>query len=202
MIKAKTKKYPRIRQGDIYKNVEMIEYIEEKKGDLRISKIQFPYIMVLTQDCDLERDYFNRRESSEKPDENQDKFLFSALVAPLFNSEHFKNGEHFTDLDITMRRINWDRTEGQKIRNNEIPRYHYLEFPDDIPIVNSVIDFKHFFSINIGTLNKIKTKNFVCSISELFREDISHRFAFYLSRIGLPFINMKSQSSSKKEQKS
>jgi hypothetical protein len=37
-------------------------------------------------------------------------------------------------------------------------------------------------------LEKIRPKNFVCRLSALFREDLSQRFAAYLSRIGLPEI--------------
>lgn len=192
MIRVKVSKSNRIRQGDIYRNVEYIEYVKEEKGILEISKIIYPYIIVLTQDCDLEQDFKNRKEKREKPEKTQDKYLFSVLVAPLFNIEHFKKGEHFSELKIHMRDdIPWDRTEGNKIRKNELPRYQYIKFPPELEIVDSIIDFKHFFSINIENLNEIRRKNFICSVSELFREEISDRFAFYLSRIGLPELKPK-----------
>jgi hypothetical protein len=75
---------------------------------------------------------------------------------------------------------------GNFLRHNERPRYHYLEFPPSIPLVPSVIDFKHYFSVNIKYLKKIKRTNFVCQLSELHREDVSQRFASFLARIGLP----------------
>lgn len=188
-INIKVKKTSRIRQGDIYKDIELIEYIKERKGDLEISKILFPYIIVLTQECDLEQDFYNRKPLTRKgePQKDQDKQLMSVLVAPFFNVEQFKVGKHFEDIELKMNKdIKWDRTEGTKIRNNEIPRYHYLEFPGNVSIPLSIIDFKHFFSVNIMELNKIRSKNFICSVSQLFREEISQRFAYYLSRIGLP----------------
>lgn len=185
MIKTEISQKSRVGQGDIYKEIEMVEEIQENDGNLFISKIEFPFVIVLTQDCDLERDYFNRKD----PEKDQDKFLFSVLVAPFFNEEHFRDGEHLDDLGIKMRKFKWNGTEASKIKKNQIPRYHYLEFPDNIPIVNSIIDFKHFFSVNISFLDKIRPINFECSISELFREDISNRFAFYLSRIALPDIS-------------
>lgn len=186
-IGVKVKRMSRIRQGDIYKDTEYIEYIKEEKGDLEISKILFPYVIVLSQDCDLKSDYLNRKVIKENPQKNQDKYLISILVAPFFNIEHFKVGSHLEELELKMREnINWDSTEGQKIRNNEIPRYHFLKFPNNIPLPDSLIDFKHFFSMNIGTMNKVRPNKFVCCVSELFREEISQRFAYYLSRIGLP----------------
>jgi hypothetical protein len=71
---------------------------------------------------------------------------------------------------------------------NERPRYHYLSFPDNVPIVPSIADFKHYFSVNLVYLEKLRQKHFVCRLSELYREDLSQRFAAYLSRIGLPTI--------------
>ena len=38
------------------------------------------------------------------------------------------------------------------------------------------------------TLDKMRRKNFVCRLSELFREDLSQRFSGYLARIGLPTL--------------
>jgi hypothetical protein len=71
---------------------------------------------------------------------------------------------------------------------NDYPRYHYIEFPDDIQITPSIIDFKHYFSVNVPYLKKLKSENFVCKVSELYREQITLRFSNFLSRIGLPDI--------------
>src|SRR5262249_27344924 len=81
------------------------------------------------------------------------------------------------------------RSPGEFLVKNERPRYHYLEFPNDIQIVSSVIDFKHYFSVNVKYLKKIKKTNFVCCVSDLYREDISQRFTSFLARIGLPEIS-------------
>ncbi|WP_278949491.1 hypothetical protein, partial [Alistipes putredinis] len=72
--------------------------------------------------------------------------------------------------------------------NNSHPRYHTLDFGDNntYGMVKSVIDFKHYFSVSINYLESIKQSNFVGKIKELYREDISHRFAAFLSRVGLP----------------
>jgi hypothetical protein len=116
--------------------------------------------------------------------------LFSVLVAPLYNAEHVFQGLHLSELNMKMMEINQRKTPGTNLKNNETPRFHYLEFPRLVPIVPSVIDFKHFFSVNINYIRIHKKTNFVCRASELFREDVSQRFASFLSRIGLPEIGI------------
>ena len=177
-------KKARISQGDIYKDVDFIEYAIEKNDVIEISKIVFPLIIVLTQDCDLNQDYTVRW--ARNGASNHDKKLISIIVAPLYNAEHVYLGEHLSELKMEMVKINRGKTPGKTLRQNQTPRYHYLEFPLDIPVVPSVIDFKHYFTVNVEYLKKHKQKNFICQIGPLYREDVSQRFSSYLSRIGLP----------------
>lgn len=174
------KRRARISQGDIFRDVECIEYAVEKKGIVEVSKIVFPLVIVLTQDCDLLQDADNRHK------EKQSNQLLSVLVAPLYNAEHVFQGEHLSDIGIKTEPINRRKTPGTSLMQNERPRYHYVDFPNDIPLVASVADFKHYFSVHISYLEKIRKTNFVCRLSDLFREDVSQRFAAYLARIGLP----------------
>lgn len=86
MIQALTNLDKRIRQGDIIRDVEYIESVSEQSGIVTISKIIFPLIVVLTQDCDLTWDYNSRINSHRH---NNDKYLFSTIVAPLYNYQLF-----------------------------------------------------------------------------------------------------------------
>lgn len=185
MISVDKERLPRLRQGDILRDVEYIEHVREESGIIEASKIVFPLVVVLTQDCDLEYDH-RSREPNEDGDRDQDKWLLSVLVAPLYNVEHVHTGEHLSELDMVMGRIPRKGTALDFLRSNRNPRYHYLVFPDDVPIVPSVIDFKHYFSVNVTYLRVLKEAGFVCSVSELFREHISQRFSNFLARIGLP----------------
>jgi hypothetical protein len=72
------------------------------------------------------------------------------------------------------------------IQNNANPRYHYLDFPKDCPLVPSVVDFKHYFSVSPEQLREHAKASFICRLAPLYREDICQRFAAFLSRIGLP----------------
>lgn len=184
MIKVKISKNSRIQQGDIIKNVDYIEKVIEDCGNLEITKIRFPLIIVLTQDCDLAQDDILRYDPESMV--TQDKLMFSVLVAPIYNADHFFEGTHLEILNQKMQQISKSKSPGKFIINNENPRYHYLVFPQQIPIVPSIIDFKHYFSVNIEYLKKKKKKDFICKVSELYREQITLRFSNFLSRIGLP----------------
>jgi hypothetical protein len=185
MVKIDLKKEIRVCQGDILKNVELIEYAIEKDGNIEISKIIFPLTIVLTQDCDLQQDFTNRNKDNPT---NQDKHLISIIVAPIYNLEHVYAGEHLSELGLQMQLFSNkpEKLDNKFLKQNQNPRYHYLEFDKSIQIVDSVIDFKHYFTVNVRYLDKHKVDSFVGKVSELFRENISHRFASFLSRIGLP----------------
>lgn len=185
MIRVRTQKVGRISQGDIYRDIVMYQYVRIVNGNLEARSVGFPYIIVLTQDCDLDQDFKYRHGKSLPRPPNQDKWLLSVLVAPLYNAEHVFLGTHLDMLGINMRQID-SRSERHDIQNNNKPRYHYLQFPDTCPLVPMIIDFKHYFSVDVEYLKRIKGTNFICKVSELYREDISQRFTSFLSRIGLP----------------
>ena len=181
VLKAKDS---RVRQGDILRDVQYVEYVLERAGIIEVSRIVFPLAIVLTQDCDLEQDHRFRTETRS----TQDKWLISVLMAPLYNVEHVYRGEHLSELGIRMETLPKAGNSGTFLRNNERPRYHYLEFDEDISIVPSVIDFKHYFTVShdffFNTI--LNYQHYVASLKSLFRDDFSNRFCNYLSRIGLP----------------
>jgi hypothetical protein len=183
----------RVSQGDIFQNIEHIDYVKIENGFIECSKIIYPFVIVLTQDCDLEQDYNNRNSAKNI----HDKIIFSVIVAPLYNYEHSITGGHLSNLKLVMQAFKKDTTPDKDLRNNQKPRYHYLEFKN-LPVPNSVIDFKHYFTVNLQYLSNIKNKNRVCKIAELYREEISQRFAYYLSRIGLPNL-LKKELESERE---
>ena len=93
------------------------------------------------------------------------------------------------DLGLKMRALKTSRketTEQRILRQNKNPRYHRLGFDANSTIVDSVVDFKHYFSVNVQYLKRLKSDNFAGKLSTLYREDVSQRFASFLARIGLP----------------
>ena len=191
-VKVADKKSARICQGDVYREVEYIESIKRIENDIEITKIVFPYVIVLTQDCDLESDFRLRCEEPDKPIKG--KLLLSVLVAPLYNVEQVYLGEHLSKLNIQTEVIKKDSTAHDYLVKNQRPRFHCIEFPSGVPISPSVIDFTHYFSVDVNYLKTNREAKFVCKVSPLYREDISQRFTAFLSRIGLPDLNPKNRA--------
>ena len=181
-ISAKTKKTTekRISQCDIFHDIDVIEQITERDEGIAVSYIHFPLVICLNQDCDLNSDERDKL----KVGSNKDCRLLHLIIAPLFNFDIFKDGEHWGDIFQTGQKYNPHKTDGKKIMNNEDPRFHFLHFEDDFNLPDMVVDFKHFYTVSTDYLYENIDKR-VCSLSELYREKISQRFAYFISRIGL-----------------
>ena len=175
--KTKTTK-KRIAQGDIFEDIEVIESIEVIKSIVKVKKIEFPFVVCLNQECDLEKDFKNKGQTL------CNNNLLHIGIAPAFIYEQFLNGSHWGEIfDSSSSQKDGD-TIIKKIKDNEIPRYHYLKF-SDANMPELVIDFKHFFTINRDFLYSQLGKR-MCSMDDLFKEKINQRFSYYISRIGLP----------------
>ena len=185
ITKARISKIGIIQQCDIFRNIEFVEYVVENDESIEVSKIVFPYVIVLTQACDLQQDYDSRKRTESGGD--QDKLLISVIVAPIYNFEEFRLGTHLEQLGMKMQdQGRRNKSKCDNIFKNETKRYHYLKFDEEIPLVESVIDFKHYFTVTVNYLSQVYDNNYVCSIDSLYRELISQRFSNFLARIGLP----------------
>ena len=172
----------RVYQGDILRDFEYPEWVIVENKKIKINKRKIPYLIVLTQDCDLERDYEDRHENN-----NHDKFIHSVLVCPAYHSEKLKEGTHLNELKLKMEKFDEKRWHWIKINQNL--RYHFLEKNEILQIPDLVIDFKHYYTIPREILYRVLKEHYIGTINELFREALSQRFAYYLSRIGLPKIS-------------
>ena len=179
--KIKAELEDRICQGDVFHDLEIVENVEETPFGARVHYLRFPLVVCLNQDCDLNSDDRDKHEE----DSNKNCRLLHLIVAPAFYLDSFKSGEHWGDIFQIGEKVSLNRTAGKKLVNNEDPRYHFLHFPDNQPLPDLIIDFKHFFTVCTQYMYSNIDKR-VCSIEELYREKISQRFANYLSRIGLP----------------
>lgn len=174
----------RIVQGDILKEVKFTDWDWDKeKNDVTIYNKKLPYIVILTQDCDLDLDSKYRT----SPGKNDDKILRSVLVCPAYGWNDFINGDHLMEYSLKMQTIK-SSSKKNDIQNQQVPRYHYLEQDLDNQIPPLVIDFKHYYTLPVEFLRYIYKNHYVSSMNELFREFLSQRFSFYLSRVGLPEI--------------
>jgi len=183
LITAKTKNLEtRISQCDIFHDIDIVEYIEERPEGIIVHYLHLPLVIVLNQDCDLNSDDRDKQ----KENSNKDCRLLHLIVAPLFNFDDFKVGKHWSGLFDVGESYNPNKTAGKKVQNNEDPRFHYFQFQEGYNVLpNLVVDFKHFFTVSTAYLYQNVDKR-VCTLDDLYREKVSQRFAYYISRIGLP----------------
>lgn len=149
-----------------------------------ISQATLPYIIVLTQDCDLEWDFNNR---SQPASEKHDKYLQTILICPAYNAEVFRIGDHLKSIGLKMHE--WKKSEDYKrITQQNHARFHFLEKNQALQVPQLIVDFKHYYTIPRDPLYKMYAEHYLATINHLFRESLSQRFSSYLSRIGLPDI--------------
>lgn len=177
-------------QGDILRDITIVEWAEEVEDAppeerFQITDRHIPYVVLLTQDCDLEQDHVNRAKASS---DTQDKFLQSILVCPAYGVDDFRQGKHLEKLELQMQ--SFSQKNFDKIKRNQIYRYHYLPANRDLQVPELVVDFKHYFT---GPRDRIyddyRSEHYLATLQILFRDELSSRFAHYLSRIGLPELS-------------
>lgn len=190
-----------IYQGEFIKNVEFIEDFSERDGNIEISIINFPLVVVLTQECDSTQDYKNRLKDYEKRKETNGKesvernqYLLSIMVAPVYLLEDVKTGKHLEHLGHLCRTIS--SSEIKKIKQNADARYHYMKIEVlEGKYIEYIIDFKQYFTVNVDKIlqHKLNKENVQFVLGDLFKESLSQRFSNYLSRIGLPETEVKDE---------
>ncbi len=147
------------------------------------SEAQINYAVVMSQDCDLQHDH---EERTAEP-EITDKIIPTVLVCPAYVYETFVKGEHISG---TRKRSFSSSREREKLEGNtEFPRYHFLKSGTEFAVPAFVIDFKHFYTIPVDILQAHLPDSYLATVNELFRENLSQRFANYLSRFGLPELD-------------
>lgn len=202
----------KINQGDIFRDLNIITeyYNNDSSLDVNefniedVKQFKFPYFVVLSQACDLDKDYDSFQKYvyyNEKYDLGSlnnipnndlqsiysmyDKLLPSILLCPAFPATSLREGEHLKNYDnYILNRINskdWD-----KVKKNNMSRYHFLKEDLDFQIPNLVIDFKRYYTVPTSYLYSSFDELYLSSLNELYREHLSQRFTNYLSRIGLP----------------
>lgn len=171
----------RICQGDILENYEY-EFSRIVGDELKTLSVVFPFIVVLSQDCDLKADFLERCQSSDTG--KNDKFLQEILFSPAYNAESLRTGDHLSDFGLKMESFNSERW--RIIEKNQNARYHYFKGSPEEGISNWVVDFKHYYTVLREDIYKVFTTKYKISVNILYRENLSVRFANYISRIGLP----------------
>jgi hypothetical protein len=176
---------PRLSQGDILRDLSIVEWAtasSSETDEVQAQKWLLPYVVVLSQECDLFQDLQARLQTTKN---NQDKYLHTVLLAPAYPAASLKEGTHLKDMQVQCERLNSDKWR-RVVKNNE-DRYHFLPASTaPLQVPDLVLDFKHFLTAPRGALLGLKPKLYVASLGQLFRESLSQRFGNFLTRIALP----------------
>jgi hypothetical protein len=195
----------RICQGDIFRDLKYPERYLPQDIDVDVDELKIPYLVVLSQDCDLLSDCWNRNdilkidcdtgEDCSEKEKDHDKLIPSILVCPAYPVNLFKEGKHLEKFDYQMQDFRKKDTMWNFVITNQNSRYHFLKAKTELEMPKVVIDFKQYYTIPRDILYEILYEKFeehyLLSLNELFREELSHRFANYLSRVGVPLIPKK-----------
>lgn len=177
-----------ISQGAIYKNVKY-NYIEsELDNSIHVIEYEFPLAIIVSQACDvisMEDLLLNKSGKSIK-------FMPSILMCPIYDKETAKNGSHleeaFSTLKVTLQKdVLFTTKEYQVAEKNWHYRYHpfKVSVKDAIVLDNQVIDFKNYFSVPMSYLIDNR-KNRLYQLEDLFAEQITLKFANFLTRVPIP----------------
>jgi hypothetical protein len=175
----------RICQGDILIDFQL-PIASTKSKNVKSETLFFPYLIVVSQDCDLDEHFKKLEELKDtKGILKLNQFLPNILVLPAFPSELAREGQHLKKIfNITKDRIGSD-IWGRIIQNND-KRYHFLPAYQEFKIPSLLLDFKTYMTVAYEDLSLKVSTYYIGTINELFREKLSRRFCGYLSRIGLP----------------
>ena len=174
---------PFFRQGEIVNNLfELKLQITEQKSiddvrkDAKFDPIVHPYVIVISQDCDLEWDYKARL-----GDASEEKLLTHILFCALFTQDEVRNRSG-------LRHELWKR-----VRQNQDERYHRL---DEAPIKDTennlpelIADFKTTFSLPTEFVYWLISTGQATRKGALYSpylEDFMHRLYSFLGRVATP----------------
>jgi hypothetical protein len=175
---AKSETGGALRQGEILTNLTQyaIDVGRLRAGEIVVDQIMHPYVIVLSQDCDLDQD-FQRRSAGQ-----QDDLLASVTFCAMAPAD-----------DDFRKDIGLNGKEWKRFRQNQDPRRHYLR---DVPGADDVIgeglpelaiDFRQYFSLPTDLAYfAVESAQRRCRLEQPYAEHLNNRFSWHMSRVALP----------------
>ncbi len=179
-----------VRQGDIFCDVKYSFIENDEDEQIEVIEYTFPYAIVLSQSCDvLYMDQFE--DSTAKPPL---KFMPGILLCPIYDSDSARKAFHLSDVyEKRGYKLHPEQlyiSEDKTFANRDLHvRFHALAVRDEKGksiIDDSVIDFKHIFTVPMSYLKRISHNQRLCSLRPLYATQIANKLYSYLARVGLP----------------
>lgn len=182
-----------LRQGEILSGVSELTFdLDEIPDDissansLKVRVKQHPLTIVLSPDCDLEWDYKARKEDANPGT----KIISYVLLCDLEDENALRPVRGPSPRNRIIK-----SDHRSLVRGNRDERYHYLP-PSRTDSGHSFqefyIDFKRLFAVQTDYLINLTDANQIERLGILkppWVQHLSHRFTFFLGRIGLPDVD-------------
>lgn len=175
-------------QGDIFKNVKY-NYIESENDDyVDVVEMIFPYAIIVSQACDV----IAMGEFQKNRFGKATKYMPSILLCPIYDEKMLKDNTHLTNLSESLS-LTFDTEKLYQKDDLSVAKrdWHYRFHPLTISLNNNIvmsstlIDYKHYFTVPASYLEShIDDRLF--KLDDLYAEQISLKFATYLSRVAIP----------------
>lgn len=164
-------------------------YIDSEDNEgVNVVEYEFPLAIIISQACDVIAMESLVQSKSGKPA----KFMPSILMCPIYEQNAAKSGQHvrdaFDQLSLNFVSENAFKGDDYKVAERD---WHYrihaltVEVGENTVIENAVIDFKHYFTVPMTYLVAHKN-NRLLHLDDLFAEQITLKFATYLTRVAIP----------------
>lgn len=174
-----------LRQTEILSNVieirQTLDSFQRQAEPAENERITHPFALIITQDCDLEQDFFARSAASptEVPPE---RLLPNVLLCAVATVQEL------------MARTPKGHDIWKRVLENRDERYHFLQSvePSEDALGKGLlpmgIDFKRYFTVPTDELYAQLQlgANRRCRLAGPYLEHLSGRFAYFLSRVALP----------------
>lgn len=175
-------------QGDIYKSVRYSYIDSEDDEGVNIIEYEFPLAVIVSQACDVLAMEEIVKNGRGKPT----KFMPSILLCPIYEKGLAKSGQHikeaFEENKLVMDQENVFQGDDLKVAKRDWHyRYHSLTIAvgENTLLENAIVDFKHYFTVPMKYL-VIHKNDRVLHLDDIFAEQLTLKFATYLSRVAIP----------------
>ncbi|MBR4531210.1 hypothetical protein IKO70_02215 [bacterium] len=178
-------------QGDVFQNVQYAYLDSEDDASIQVVEFVFPMAVIVSQACDV----ISMSDMISKQEGKSTKFMPAILMCPIYDMDDVKKANHLTAAfeELGINRLdNKDDTlltkEDSKVAGKD---WHYrfhnieVEINNEKVVERAVIDFKHYFAVPASYLIKNR-ENRLFHLENLFAEQITLKFATYLSRVAIP----------------
>lgn len=178
-------------QGDIFHNVKYNYIDSEDNNSVDVVEYEFPLAIVISQGCDV----ISMSDMEIHKNGKMTKFMPSILMCPIYDETLAKNMVHLEDafdvFGIVRNDSLSDKLYGSKEKHVVDKDWHYryhsltVQFNDKNVIENSLIDFKHYFTVPISYLTEHREDRLL-RLEDIYSEQITLKFASFLARVAMP----------------